>query len=138
VSNEAKISISLITLLICYFFREQWDGGPILQMIGLLFFIIGGIMAILGGLTLGENLTSSHHPKGFVTKGIYSKIRHPMDYGGIILVLGFSILMMSLYGLILAMVLVIPLHIYTVVIEERIMIAEFGMEYKEYKEKTLF
>ena len=137
-SNTIKILISFITLLICYFFQDQWLGGFLLEMTGLLAFIIGGIMAIMGGITLGENLTSSHHPKALVTKGIYSKIRHPMDYGGIILVIGFAIFMMSIYGLILALVLVAPLHIYVVLIEERIMIEKYGEKYKEYKRRSLF
>jgi protein-S-isoprenylcysteine O-methyltransferase Ste14 len=107
-------------------------------MTGLLAFIIGGAMAILGGVTLGENLTSSHHPKGLVTNGIYSKIRHPMDYGGILISIGFALFFMSLYGLILAIFLVTPLHIYVVAVEDRLMEKEFGKKYRDYKKNTLF
>jgi protein-S-isoprenylcysteine O-methyltransferase Ste14 len=137
-SNGLKIGISFITILICYFYNGQMDGGIFIQLAGLLLFLIGGTIVALGALALGENFTLSHHPKGLVTKGIFSKIRHPMDYGGILLSIGFAIFLLSLYGLIMALVLVAPLHIYSIVIENGIMMEKYGNEYRKYKERTLF
>ncbi len=136
-SNGLKIGISFIAIFICYFYDGQMDGGIFVQLAGLLLFLIGGSIVALGAFALGDNFTLSHHPKGLVTKGIFSKIRHPMDYGGILLSIGFAIFFMSLYGLIMALVLVTPLHIYSVLVEEGIMIEEYGENYEKYRRRSL-
>ncbi len=138
ITNIVKVLISIIILFFAYIFRNQISVGLMVQAIGLLIFIIGCAFAALGGITLGEHFTLSHHPKSLVTKGIYSKIRHPMDFGGILLSYGFALYFQSLYGLILTIVLVAPLHIYAIIIEERIMIEKFGDEFKNYRKRTIF
>jgi protein-S-isoprenylcysteine O-methyltransferase Ste14 len=132
-SNIVKILTSFLAIVLSIIFINQFDGGYFLQVIGILLFLIGGAIAALGAMALGENFTLSHHPKGLVTNGIYSKIRHPMDYGGILLSIGFALAFLSLYGLILTLGIVTPLHIYSVIIEDKILVREFGERYKKYK-----
>lgn len=76
-------------------------------------FFLGGAIVVIGAETLGKNYTFSHCSKGLVINGIYSKIRHPMDYGGILLSFGFALYLMSIFGMILAIVVVTPLQLWS-------------------------
>ena len=94
-----SIIVLAVVLVLDIFFRNQFDSGIFLLIVSILIIIFGIIIWITGKMTLGEYFTTSVHPKGLVTKGIYSKIRHPMYYGGMIIYLGVALLMQSWVGL---------------------------------------
>jgi len=70
-----------------------------------------------------------------LTDGVYSRIRHPLYLGEIMRNLGFTLILSSLYGFVIVLVgsLFLPFRIE---IEERMLLAEFGQEYEEYKKRT--
>lgn len=130
--------ILLIILFLSIIFRHQFNGGEYLLAIGFIIVAIGVVIVIIGIMTLGEYFTTSINPKGLVTHGIYSKIRHPMFIGAILVYLGIEFIFQSIYGLLLVIFVLIPFYIYSAIEEEKMLLKKFKDKYTAYKKKTLF
>jgi protein-S-isoprenylcysteine O-methyltransferase Ste14 len=126
------------TLVLSVVFRDQFAGGVVLRGIGGILIALGLTLWVLSRVQLGEAFTSSPSPKGFVTEGIYAKLRHPMYTGGFLLFAGIGAVLQSIIGLALTGLLVLPLLVYSAVEEERRMLDKFGEEYADYKKHTVF
>ncbi|MFQ6089566.1 MAG: methyltransferase family protein, partial [Candidatus Methanofastidiosia archaeon] len=137
-TNLISIIVSVSILILTIIFKNQFDSGVFLQIIGLFIGITGLIFWITGRATLGKYFTISHKPKELITNGIYAKIRHPMYSGGILLYLGLGLFFKSIIGIVLTIILLAPLLIYSAIIEERLLIKKYGKSYIEYKKKTIF
>lgn len=91
-------------------FGEMW-GRPLSTVaivIGLVLIVLGVLLALIGGIHLGENLTAVPHPKEdsqLVQRGVYGVVRHPIYSGLIIGAFGWGFLHTSLLTLLLAGVL---------------------------------
>jgi protein-S-isoprenylcysteine O-methyltransferase Ste14 len=130
--------ILLTILLLTIIFRYQFNGGEYLHAIGFFIGAIGVVIVITGIMTLGEYFTTSINPKGLVTHGIYSKIRHPIFIGVILVYLGIVLIFQSIYGLLLVIFVLIPFYIYSAIEEEKMLSKKFKDKYTAYKKKTLF
>jgi protein-S-isoprenylcysteine O-methyltransferase Ste14 len=95
------------------FVTSQFSGWPdpwamVGQVLGFLFIIVGGMLALAGLVSLGRNLAAVPHPKddaNLVEYGAYKIVRHPI-YSGIILgAFGWALLMNSFLTLFLAAIL---------------------------------
>ena len=99
------------------------------------FFIVAAWFGIRGVIDTSLKVAETHRAEKVVTTGVYSIIRHPQYFGGILAHVGFSFLMSGLYSL-----LVTPLVIAVVYIvswkEEQELLKEFGQDYEEYKAKV--
>ena len=107
---------------------------------------IAGAAFLLGGLglyeiahrALGElfsevvRITPEHK---LVTSGPYRLIRHPIYLGEIFFGLSIPMILGSLYGFII-MLIPIPMLIYRIRIEEKMLVSRFGQEYLDYASKT--
>lgn len=116
----------------------------ILQIIGGLFLISGGILQIWTGILLGlwalMGLPEvSRNVKGrIVTEGPFSIVRHPtylshtLMFSGIFFLTGvFTVGIITILDILVINFLVIPL-------EERELLERFGLDYKKYMEKVRF
>lgn len=98
---------------------------------------------LIGGLGFLIAFWAAKDKKGFqesenlITAGIYSKIRHPLYLGLILIHIGFPIAFLSLLSLI-SVVILIPQIFLWKYWEEKLLIKKFGDKYIEYKKKTLF
>ena len=99
------------------------------------FFIVGAWFGIKGVIQTSLKVAEIHMAEKIVTSGVYSIVRHPQYFGGILAHIGFSFLLSGLYSL-----LVTPLVIVIVYIiswkEESELIKEFGQEYEDYRSKV--
>jgi protein-S-isoprenylcysteine O-methyltransferase Ste14 len=99
------------------------------------FFIVGAWFGIKGVICTSLKVAETHRAERVVTTGVYSIIRHPQYFGGILAHIGFSFLFSGLYSL-----LVTPLVIAVVYViswkEEKELLREFGQDYEEYKTKV--
>ena len=107
---------------------------------------IAGIIILLGALvfrvyaatTLNKSysytleIREDHH---LVTDGLYKYIRHPIYTGVILGAFSIPIYSSSLRGF-LVTILVIPLFMYRIGNEERMLTEEYGEEYEEYQKQT--
>ncbi len=130
--------ILLTILLLTIIFRYQFNGSEYLRTIGFIIGAIGVVILITGILTLGKYFTASITPKGLVTHGIYSKIRHPVFIGVILVYLGLELIFQSIYGFLLVIFVLIPFYVYSAIEEEKILSKIFKEKYTAYKKKTLF
>jgi protein-S-isoprenylcysteine O-methyltransferase Ste14 len=63
------------------------------------FFIVGAWFGIKGVIYTSLKVAETHRAERVVTTGVYSIIRHPQYFGGILAHIGFSFLLSGLYSL---------------------------------------
>jgi protein-S-isoprenylcysteine O-methyltransferase Ste14 len=134
INGGVLLTILVLTIL----FRNQFNGSEYFRTIGFIIGAIGVVILITGIVTLGKYFTASMTPKGLVTHGIYSKIRHPIFFGVILVYLGMELIFQSIYGLFLVVFVLIPFYIYSAIEEEKMLSKTFKDKYTMYKKKTLF
>ena len=123
------LSIAIFAGYFAWALMIAWDPVQLSLIIG----ILGSAMLIISTIA----------KKGFgeidhlVTTGIYSRIRHPMYLGLILAHIGFPLAARSLLTLATA-VIWIPLILIWKRWEEQALEAKFGLQYSEYKKRSLF
>ena len=99
------------------------------------FFVVGAWFGVKGVVQTSLKVAEIHRAERIVTSGVYSIIRHPQYFGGILAHIGFSFLLSAMYSL-----LVTPLVIAIIYViswkEENELTKEFGQEYVEYRSKV--
>ena len=71
-----------------------------------------------------------------ITTGIYSVIRHPSELGLLSICFGVVMLLSSLTGLLMIVFALVPLVIYRIVLEDKLLLALFSSDYEKYKAET--
>ncbi|MBW7988797.1 MAG: isoprenylcysteine carboxylmethyltransferase family protein [Planctomycetes bacterium] len=106
---------------------------------GLALLIIGLIIMIVSQATLWRNYSSTvviREDHQLITHGIYRFTRNPIYLGGIMAVcIGIPVYTSSLYGF-LVMLILIPIILNRIRLEEKLLSEEFGDAYLKYKEAT--
>lgn len=103
------------------------------------FLTLGGAMfASAGRLNLGGSYAVMPRAKKLRTGGLYRFFRHPIYMGNQAFAIGVCILLGSWVALVLCFVILIPVNIFRAKYEERLLVEEFGDEYKEFQKRTLF
>ena len=114
-----------------------------LSLLGLAMLVFGGYIRLTSrrqlmgaGLTmLGSSRLVIAEGQRLVTDGLYRRIRHPLYVGEITRNLGFTLILTSGYGF--ALVLLGSMFLlFRIRREERMMLDEFGDEYREYMAHT--
>lgn len=111
---------------------------PWQRIIGLALFIIGLTIMIVAQVTLWQNysgfvvIKKDHQ---LVTHGLYRYSRNPIYLGALIVFTGLPVYAASLYGS-LTMLLIIPVFLYRIRLEEQLLAEEFRDTYQKYKERT--
>lgn len=109
---------------------------PIFHLIiSIPFILIGAWFGIVSVRETSLKVAETHRTEKIVSTKIYSLIRHPQYFGGLLAHIGISFLLSSLFSLIFTP-LVILLNFLVAWKEEKELIKEFGEEYKNYKEKV--
>jgi protein-S-isoprenylcysteine O-methyltransferase Ste14 len=105
---------------------------------GAILLVAGFIGWLTARLQIREFFTPRAEARGLVTTGIYSKIRNPIYFFGLVFFAGL-ILYLSIprWGLLL-MLLIIVMQIWRARNEARVLEAKFGDAYRRYRAKTWF
>ncbi len=93
---------------------------------------------IVGQATLWRNYSSTvviREDHQLITHGIYRFTRNPIYLGGIMVVTGLPVYVASLYGF-LTSLLLIPIILNRIRLEEELLTEEFQDAYQKYKEIT--
>jgi len=114
-----------------------------LSLLGLAMFSLGGYLRFMSrrqlmraGLTmLGSSRLVTVEGQRLVTDGLYRRIRHPLYLGEMTRNLGFTLILTSGYGFALVLLGSVFL-LFRIPREERMMLEEFGDEYREYMRRT--
>ena len=109
---------------------------PIFHLIiSIPFILIGAWFGIGSVKQTSLKVAETHRTERIVSTNIYSLIRHPQYFGGVLAHIGISFLLSALFSLIFTP-LVILLNILVAWKEEQELIKEFGKDYETYKEKV--
>jgi protein-S-isoprenylcysteine O-methyltransferase Ste14 len=102
--------------------------------------IIGGIIVRWAAiLQLGKSFTvdvAITNTADLKTDGIYKRLRHPSYSGILMIIIGFSVIMSSLYSILVLVIPVFTAIIYRINIEEKVLMNEFGESYRKYRSET--
>jgi len=104
-------------------------------IISLPFIIIGAWFGIASVRKTTLKVAETHRAVKIVKDGLYSRIRHPQYFGGILAHIGISFLLSSFFSLVASPIIII-LNFLISWKEEKELLNEFGNEYEEYKKKV--
>lgn len=108
------------------------------RIIGFALFVVGLSIYGIARFTLGRNFSEALRIKPdhkLIVHGPYRFIRHPVYLGEILYFLSIPIIFESLYGFVIMLIL-IPMLLYRIKIEEKLLISTFGQKYLEYVRTT--
>jgi len=104
-------------------FSSEW-GGYVLLLLGV------GIR-IWATLYIGQRKS-----KELITEGPFSICRNPLYVGSLLIMLGVSLCMENLVLLAAGLLIMIPTHIWVILVEEKHLAKVFGEQYLEYKHRV--
>jgi len=108
------------------------------SIIGLTLILLGFLIMIVGQATLWRNYSGTvviREDHQLITHGIYRFTRNPIYLGGIMVVTGLPVYVVSLYGFLTSLFL-IPIILNRIRLEEKLLTEEFQDAYQKYKETT--
>ena len=123
-----------VPLFVVAFWGPPWTGS---RIAGLAIAIPSVLLLILARIQLGRSFSVQAKATELVTTGLYSRIRNPIYIFAGLTVAGF-ILWANQPWLLLCFAVLIPLQAIRSRKEARVLEAEFGAAYLEYKRKTWF
>lgn len=121
-------------------FRAVWRQREfgIFQIIGTFILLTGVTIRFISVLTLGKHFARDlgvHREKELVTTGLYSRIRHPSYTGEIISFLGVGLVFQHFPASLFITIFPVVAFIYRAIVEEKMLLEEFGSEYEKYRKK---
>ena len=143
-SNNESTWMVIITELLtigiatAYYVKNN-PAADAIMWTGLFVFFLGGLLQIIARRHLHEDKTFEDRlSAGFeaAQTGIYTKLRHPNKTAQLLLVIGFSMMMGSIWALALAIILFFPSVLYRISQEERALLDKFGDRWMDYKSDT--
>ena len=130
--------VQIVAVLVLFWLLTTWKGPWDLQRyIGTALAVVGGCGILVARYQLGRSFSIKAEAKQLVTHGLYSKIRNPIYVSGVLMVVGFLLVMRKpVLWIILGVVVV--LQTIRARQEARVLEAAFGDAYREYRKKTWF
>jgi len=131
------LSVSASTIDWAYF-RNAYD-NLLLSIVGLFIIATGIIFRIWAIHTLGKHFTATVQIKQdhqLITSGPYSIVRHPSYLGAMWAMVGTSVFLNSIIGIIISVVCMFYAYYIRITTEERALSDLFGKEYSEYQKKV--
>ena len=107
----------------------RWLGGALA--------VVASVLLIVARMQLGKCFSVRARPKDLVTRGLYSRIRHPMFIFVSLSILGLAVELQVPY-LLPFLVVSIPLQFRRSRQEDQPLAEKFGRVYEEYKKRTWF
>ena len=109
---------------------------PLLNLIiSILFVTLGAWFGIKGVKQTTLKVAETHRTERIVTTGVYSIVRHPQYFGGLLAHVGVSFLLSAWYSLLVTPLIVVLVYLLSKKEEEEL-IREFGKEYNDYAKKV--
>lgn len=138
-----------ILILLCSIFGHvgalcEWAYFPQIKLdwlpfLGAVLLIAGIIFRIIAIKSLNRAFSTTLQIKDgqqIITKGLYSKFRHPSYTGAWILMLGDALLFQSFIGFLILGIGMFIVYMKRIEAEEAMLLNEFGNEYVQYTERT--
>ena len=111
---------------------------PVQSVVGLALFVVGLTIMLVGQTTLWRNYSGTvviRVDHQLITHGIYRFTRNPIYLGALMVFTGLPVYAASLYGF-LTMLILIPIILNRIRLEEKLLTEEFQDAFQKYKETT--
>ncbi len=131
---HALLVVAGLTSLFMLFRDRPWNAT---RVMGLVILVPSFALWFVARLQLGSSFAVRAQAKELVTRGLYSKIRHPVYLFGLLGILGLILCTDHVQWLWLFALLVL-LQLLRIRKEEKILQEKFGEAYVEYKRHTWF
>jgi protein-S-isoprenylcysteine O-methyltransferase Ste14 len=132
------VTLAGIAVFAVFFFRQSsrmpWTPAHI---VGITISGLALLLLVLARIQLGKAFSVRAKASTLVTSGLYSRIRNPIYVFGSLFLLGI-IIWADRPWLLLWFLVLLPMQAYRSRKEAEVLEAEFGDEYREYKQKTWF
>ncbi len=130
------LGTSLVFLLVFYVGRNgTWTPKHIA---GAVLLAIGFIGWLTSRLQIREFFAVTAQAQGLVTRGIYSRIRNPIYFFGVVFFAGMALYLPLPRWALLVLLVIIFMQVLRARNEARVLEAKFGAAYREYRRKTWF
>jgi len=100
--------------------------------------VVGFVLWMVARVQLGKSFSVRAQAKALMTKGLYSKFRHPIYLFGELTIAGLFIAWGELLIGCVYFAVTVPVQISRIRNEERVLEEAFGEEYRRYKAGTWF
>jgi protein-S-isoprenylcysteine O-methyltransferase Ste14 len=114
--------------------RGVWNS---VKITGLILIVFSVALLTIARLNLGDSFSISPEARKLVTRGVYSRIRHPVYVFGGLLIAGVA-LYFDFLPLLIVVAAIVPLQIVRARREEHVLEEAFGEEYRNYRRSTWF
>lgn len=131
-----KMASALVLAAVAYLVIRA-ASPAVADVVGAAILVVAAALLIWTRVQLGSAFTVRAKPKGLVTAGPYSRIRHPMYVFLDLALLGVILVAGNGY-LLLVWVLLAVLHVWRARREETLLEEAFGEAYKQYRDRTWF
>jgi protein-S-isoprenylcysteine O-methyltransferase len=133
------ICILIVFWISVYEYAYNYQSNLIQTVVGCLLFIFGIAVRYISIKTLNKYFVShvallKNHQ--LITNGIYSFVRHPSELGLLSICFGVVFLLSSIKGLWVVIFVLLPLVIYRISMEDKLLQLKFTAEYEKYKTIT--
>jgi protein-S-isoprenylcysteine O-methyltransferase Ste14 len=135
--SDLEIFATSCAILLIFYFGSKSPWTP-KHIAGAVLLVIGFIGWLTARLQIREFFAVTAQAQGLVTTGIYSRIRNPVYFFGIVLFAGMALFLTLPWWVLLLMILAIFMQIWRAKNEARVLEAKFGDAYREYRRKTWF
>jgi len=128
------MAITLLAIYLSLNFLQK----NIISILGLIISLLGLAIWWSAKITLAENWSAGYGKpqlKKFVSKGVYSKISHPLYLGVNLTLIGLSLIYKKSWFVLTSLVIVIYFF-RRMQIEDKFLLKRLGKKYRKYKEKT--
>jgi protein-S-isoprenylcysteine O-methyltransferase Ste14 len=125
------ILVSVVDFIIVQKMMYHFD---LISLVGFVFLLAGLGLRAQATRTLGRYFSPDVRilpEHKLIRYGIYRYIRHPVYLGTLLAYFSIPLLFHSLYGF-FVMILKIPLTLYRIKLEEKVLLEKFGDEYRDY------
>lgn len=120
--------------LLAVFAPRHWSAAAIAS---LLLTVAGLALLTLARIQLGNSFSLTPQARQLVTRGLYSRIRHPVYVFGSLAAAGLFLYLNKPKWLLL-LVIILPMQVLRARAEERVLEHRFGDEYRTYRASTWF
>ncbi|MGA9673317.1 MAG: isoprenylcysteine carboxylmethyltransferase family protein [Terracidiphilus sp.] len=124
----------VVLILLINASRFPWT---VSRIAGVSLFIPSFLLFALARIQLGQSFSVEAKATRLVTTGLYSRIRNPIYFFAFLMIAGVIVWTGHPLGLLIFVVLV-PLQVFRVRKEEKVLTEKFGTAYLDYKRKTWF
>ena len=123
-----------VTSVFILFRGQPWNATRVL---GVVILVPSFALWFLARVQLGSSFSMRPQARELVTHGLYSRIRHPVYLFGSLGILG-VILYTGHVQWLWVFALLVPLQLFRILKEEKVLREKFGDAYLEYRRKTRF